>query len=332
MVITRTPFRISFFGGGTDYPVWYEKNGGAVLSTTIDKYCYITCRYLPPFFEHRSRVVWSKIESVKHVDEIGHPAVREALKFIDMGEGVEIHHDADLPARSGLGSSSSFVVGLLHALHALRGRLVTKRQLALDAIHVEQERLKDNVGCQDQAAAAFGGFNKVEFGGPQKIAVHPVTLTPAKLIAFQNHLEMFFTGFSRNASDVAREQILNADKNHRELQAMRQMVDESIEILNRSGDNLDDFGKLLHESWQLKRGLASNITSPAIDELYVAAREAGALGGKLLGAGGGGFLLFFVRPEQQARVRERLKHLLYVPFRFENLGSQIIYYGQTSTS
>ena len=332
MIITRTPFRISFFGGGTDYPVWYEKNSGAVLSATIDKYCYISCRYLPPFFEHRSRVVWSKIESVKHIDEIEHPAVREILKFTGMREGVEIHHDADLPARSGLGSSSSFVVGLLHAIHALKGRLVTKRQLALDAIHVEQERLKENVGCQDQAAAAFGGFNKVEFGGPQKIAVHPVTLSPAKLTAFQDHLAVFFTGFSRNASEIAKEQIANTDKNHRELSAMRQMVDEATAILNHSSGNLDDFGKLLHESWQLKRTLASNITNPAIDEIYRAAREAGALGGKLLGAGGGGFLLFFVKPEHQRGVRERLKDLLYVPVRFENLGSQIIYYGQTSAA
>lgn len=331
MIINRTPFRISFFGGGTDYPAWYEKNGGAVLSTTIDKYCYISCRYLPPFFDHRSRVVWSKIESVKHVDEIEHPAVREILKFIGIADGVEIHHDADLPARSGLGSSSSFVVGLLHALHALQGRLVTKRQLALDAIHVEQERLKENVGCQDQAAAAFGGFNKVEFGGPQKIAVHPVTLNPEKLNLFQDHLMMFFTGFSRNASEIAKEQIANTDRNHRELDTMQQMVDQAMEILNRPDRNVDDFGRLLDESWQMKRRLASNITNQTIDEIYNVAREAGAIGGKLLGAGGGGFILLFVKPEHHARVKGRLKHLLYVPFRFENIGSQIIYYGQTST-
>ena len=326
MVITRTPFRISFFGGGTDYPVWYKNYGrGAALSATINKYCYLSVRHLPPFFEHKSRVVWSKIESVKEIDEIQHPSAREILKFLNIQKGVEIHHNADLPARSGLGSSSSFSVGLLHALHALDGKMVTKRKLALDAIYVEQERLKENVGSQDQVAAAFGGFNKIEFGGPQEISVHPIILNSEKLNLFQDHLMFFFTGLSRNASDVAAEQIKNTHKKTAELEAMLKMTEEALKILNKN-DSLDDFGKLLDENWKFKKSLSSQISTDYIDDIYNAGMEAGALGGKLLGAGGGGFILFFVRPEQQERVREKLKKLLYVPVRFENLGSQIIYY------
>ncbi len=324
MIISRTPFRISFFGGGTDYPVWYENNGGAVLSTSINKYCYISCRHLPPFFEHKSRIVWSKIEAVKHPNEIQHPAVREVLKFLNVQKGVEIHYDGDLPARSGLGSSSSFTVGLLHSLYALNGKMVTKRQLTLDAIHVEQERLKENVGSQDQAAAAFGGFNKIEFGGPHKVAVHPIPINPKKLDLFQNHLMLFFTGLSRNSSDVAAEQIKNTPQKATELKTMMDMVEEAIKILN--GNNFDDFGRLLDETWKIKKSLSSQISNSYIDEIYEAGREAGALGGKLLGAGGGGFILFFARPEVQKKVKEKLKNLLYVPFKFENLGTQIIYY------
>ena len=325
MVITRTPFRISFFGGGTDYPVWYEKNGGAVLSTSIDKYCYISCRYLPPFFAHKSRIVWSKIESVQSPKEIQHPAVRGVLTHLGIDEGLEIHHDADLPARSGLGSSSAFTVGLVHALNALRGNMVSKRQLALDAIHIEQVVLKENVGSQDQAVAAFGGLNKIEFGGPHRIAVQPVILAGERYKLLQDHLMLFFTGVSRNASEIAAEQVNNTHVKSVELQRMARMVDEATGIVMSSGP-LDDFGKLLHEAWQVKKGLSSQISNSFIDGVYESARKAGALGGKLLGAGGGGFMLFFVKPELQPLVRERLKHLLYVPFRFESLGSQIIYY------
>lgn len=325
MVITRTPFRISFFGGGTDYPVWYEENGGAVLSASIDKYCYISCRHLPPFFEHKNRVVYSKIENVQGHDEIQHPSAREVLKYLNIDKGVEIHHDADLPARSGLGSSSSFTVGLLHALHALGGKLVTKRQLALDAIHVEQQKIKENVGSQDQTAAAFGGFNRIEFGGPNKITVQPVFLKPERLKLFQDHLMLFFTGLARNASDVAAEQIKITPSKADELKKMHAMVDEAINILSSEKD-IEEFGKLLHESWKLKRSLTSQISSSYIDEIYDSGLQAGATGGKLLGAGGGGFILFFVKPELQTQVREKLKNFLYVPFRFENLGSQVIYY------
>jgi len=331
MVITRTPFRISFFGGGTDYPAWFENYGkGAVLSTTIDKYCYLTCRYLPPFFDHKTRVVWSKIESVKNHDDIDHPSVRETLKFLNIQKGLEIHHAGDLPARSGMGSNSSFTVGLLNALNALNGKMINKKQLALDAIHIDQGRLKENVGCQDHAAAAFGGFNKIEFGGSDRIAVQPIVLNPKRFNSFQDHLMLFFTGISRNASDVAAEQIKNTHQKTQELKAMLQMVDEAIKIL--SGNYLlDDFGKLLNESWKIKRSLTSRVTNSDIDEIYETGIKNGALGGKLLGAGGGGFILFFVRPEQQKKVREALKNFLYVPFRFENSGSQIIYYAPNHT-
>ncbi len=324
MIITRTPFRISFFGGGSDYPIHFENHGGSVLSTTIDKYCYISARYLPPFFEHKSRIVWSKLESVKHHDEIQHPSAREILKFLNIDKGVEIHHDADLPARSGLGSSSSFSVGLIHALNALNGKIITKRQLALDAVHIEQEKLKENVGCQDQTAAAFGGFNKIEFGGHHKIAVHPISLSSGKLNLLQNNLMLFFTGLARTASEVAEEQIKNTRNKEYEIKSMAKMVDEAINILN-SGD-IEDFGKLLHESWQIKKSLSSQISNSSIDEIYEAGLKSGAIGGKLLGAGNGGFILFFVKPELQNQVKEKLKNLLYVPFKFENLGSQIIYY------
>ncbi|MDD5489586.1 MAG: kinase [Candidatus Moranbacteria bacterium] len=327
MIIIRTPFRISFFGGGTDYPAWFKNNGGAVLSTSINKYCYITCRYLPPFFEHKHRIIWSKIESVKEIDEIEHPVVNAAFKIFNIKEGIEIHHDGDLPARTGLGSSSSFAVGIIHALHALQGKIISKRQLALEAIELEQEILKENVGCQDQAIAAFGGFNKIEFGGPQKITVNPILLAPERLELFQSHLMLFFTGLSRYASEIAAEQIKNTSNKTIELSALKGMVDEAIKILNGTG-SLDDFGKLLDESWRIKKTLSSQISNPRIDEIYAAAKEAGALGGKLLGAGGGGFMLFFVKPELQPKVREKLKDLLYVPFKFENAGSQIIYYGQ----
>ncbi|MDP2598913.1 MAG: kinase [Candidatus Liptonbacteria bacterium] len=325
MVISKTPFRISFFGGGTDYPVWYNENGGAVLSTTIDKYCYITCRYLPPFFAHKSRIVWSKIEAVKNVDEIEHPSARAIIKHLNIKDGLEIHHDADLPARSGLGASSSFTVGLLSALHALRGKSPNKKDLALEAIHVEQNIMKENVGAQDQAAAAFGGLNKIEFGMPHVVSVSPVTVSAKKLGSLQDHLLLVFTGLARSASEVAAEQIKNTKQKTEELKAMRQLVDEAVGILGAPTDNLDDFGRLLHETWLLKRGLSSKITNSTVDSVYDSAMKAGALGGKLLGAGGGGFMLFFADPEKHAHIKEEIGDFLKVPFRFENAGSQIIY-------
>ncbi|MDD5633659.1 MAG: kinase [Candidatus Omnitrophica bacterium] len=260
------------------------------------------------------------------MDEIKHPSVRECLRFFNITHGIEMVHTSDLPARTGIGSSSAFTVGFLKCLYALKGKMVTKRQLALDAIHIEQNIIKENVGSQDQTAVAFGGFNKIEFGGHQEMTVYPVTLSREKQDFFQKHLMLFFTGFSRNASDVAEEQIKNIPEKKQELKIIRQMVEEAFDVLNGNEDNIDDFGKLLHKSWQVKRKLSSKISTSRIDEIYEAAISAGALGGKLLGAGGGGFMLLFVKPELQDRVKECLKGLLYVPFSFETLGSQTIYY------
>ena len=326
MIISRTPFRISFFGGGTDYPVWYNEHGGAVLATSIDKYCYINVRYLPPFFDHKYRVRYSIREEVQDISEIKHPSARECLAFLNFDRGVEIQHNSDLPARIGLGSSSSFTVGLLNALYALKGKMVTKRQLALEAIHVEQDRIEENVGSQDQTTAAFGGFNKIDFGGEAHIQVKPITLNAEKIQLFQEHLMLFFTGFVRTASEIAGEQIKQTPERENELNRMFEMVDEAISILNVNGSDITDFGRLLHKTWMIKRSLTNKITTPLIDEIYETAIKAGALGGKLLGAGGGGCILFFVEPELQPKVKEKLKNLLYVPFQLENLGSQIIYY------
>lgn len=325
MIISRTPFRISFFGGGTDYPVWYEKNSGAVLSTSIDKYCYITIRYLPPFFEHKHRIVYSFIENVRDIDQIQHPAVRELLRYCKIKNGVEVHHDGDLPARSGLGSSSSFTVGLLHCLYALNGQMVPKSKLAREAIHIERNVLKENVGSQDQIAVAYGGFNKIIFGKDGDFRVQPITLRKERIADLQDHFMLIFTGLSRFASTVAKEQIENTPLKIKELNAMQLMVDEAINILN-SRRSLMDFGKLLHESWLLKKCISEKISNPKIDDMYNAAMRAGAIGGKLLGAGAGGFILLFVPPEKKKKVREALKKLLEVKFSFENEGSQIIYY------
>jgi len=325
MIISRTPFRISFFGGGTDYPVWYKENGGAVISASINKYCYITCRYLPPFFNYKYRIVYSQRDEVNDISDIKHPSVRECLRFMSLDKGVEIHHDGDLPARTGLGSSSSFSVGLLNALYALKGKMVSKKQLALESIHVEQNMIKEHVGSQDQTIAAFGGFNKITFNN-QNIEVQPVTIDFDKLQHFQKHLMLFFTGFARTASEIAEEQIKETANRKKELSAMQEMVAVAMDILNQNKDNFDEFGKLLNESWQIKRSLTFKISTPVIDQIYESAIRAGASGGKLLGAGGGGFILFFVKPEIQPQVRKALKKLLYVPFRFDTLGSQVIYY------
>ena len=325
VIISRTPFRISFFGGGTDYPIWYRENGGATLATTIAQYCYLTCRWLPPFFDHNSRIVWSKIELVKDPSEIEHPAVRECLRYLGIEKGIEIHHDGDLPARTGLGSSSAFTVGLLHALYGLLKKMPSKRQLALDTIRIEQEFLKENVGCQDQVAAAFGGFNRIDFERGGGIQVSPTVLNGRRLQDLQDHLILAYTGVSRTASEIAAEQIRATVHKKPELRAIHGMVQEAVRIL-QSQEELDGFGRLLHEGWKLKRSLTDKISTPLIDEIYEAAYRAGALGGKILGAGGGGFLLLFVRPEQQPQVQQVLKDLLRVPVQFENSGSRIIFY------
>ncbi len=325
MIISRTPFRISFFGGGTDYPAWYRVHGGAVLATTIDKYCYISCRYLPPFFENKFRVVYSKIENCLTIDQIAHPAVREALRFVGQTSGVEIHHDGDLPARSGMGSSSSFTVGLLNTLHALGGRMAGKRQLALESIDLEQNQIRENVGSQDQVSAAFGGFNHIVFQPNGEIYVQPVTITPERLGELNSRLLLFYTGVKRTASDVAASYVGDLDSKKRQLRIMKDLVDESISVLIR-GHSLRAFGELLHEGWLVKRSLGSLVTNPHVEVVYQRALDAGALGGKLLGAGGGGFMLLFAEPERHADVKKALSGLIHVPFKFEASGSQIIFY------
>lgn len=325
MIISRTPFRISFFGGGTDYPGWYKEHKGAVVATTIDKYCYISLRYLPPFFEHKSRIIYSQIEHVQSVAEIDHPAVREALRFFKIDQGVEIHHDGDLPARTGLGSSSSFTVGLLHCLYALKGEMVTHDRLAREAIYIEQEMCKDNVGCQDQTLAAYGGFNHIEFGGVNHLQVRTITIPTERTQELQKNLMLVFTGFSRMASQIAAHQIKNISHKQKELKAMYEMTGEAMKILNSTHD-LSAFGKLLNESWKLKRSLSDKVSTPQIDEIYATARRNGAIGGKLLGAGGGGFVLLYAKPQDQAKIKRALKKFLFIPVKFEDQGSQIIVY------
>jgi D-glycero-alpha-D-manno-heptose-7-phosphate kinase len=325
MIICRTPFRISFFGGGTDYPGWYRSHGGAVLATTIDKYCYLTCRYLPPFFEHRFRIVYRKIETCGSIEEIGHPAVRETLRFLRIDRGVELHHDGDLPARSGMGSSSAFTVGLLHALHALRGEMPTRAQLARESLYLEQDVLNETVGSQDQVMATYGGLRHIKFQTNGEISVDPLILPPARVVELKAHLMLFYSGIARTAADVARSYASDLEARRRQLRIMKELVDESIDVL-ASGTDIRAFGDLLHEGWQTKRSLSPQVSSAEVDALYDRARQAGALGGKLTGAGGGGFLLLFVEPDRQAAVTRALDDLIAVPFQFETAGSQVIFY------
>jgi D-glycero-alpha-D-manno-heptose-7-phosphate kinase len=326
MIITSTPLRISFFGGGTDYPIWYREHGGAVLATTIDKRCYITCRRLPPFFEYHSRISYSKVENVRRNDVIEHPSVRACLQFLGIDEGVEIHHVADLPARTGLGTSSAFTVGLLLGLYALKEQMCDKQTLAAEAVHIEQELLQEAVGAQDQVSAAYGGFNRINFLTDGSIEVKRVLTAQRRLVELQQHLALYFTGFSRTASEIAQEQLKVTPQRKKELDTMLQLVDEAEAIVRSTSRSLDEFGRLLHESWQIKRTLTRNITNASIDEIYEAGLSAGALGGKLLGAGGGGFMLFYVPPEHREALRTRLKKLLCVPFAFSHRGSHVVVY------
>lgn len=326
MIITRTPFRISLFGGGTDYTAWFREHGGAVIGMAIDKYCYITVRHLPPFFEHRSRIVYSQVELVKEIAEIKHPAVRGILSDMGIDEGLEIHHDADLPARAGLGSSSSFTVGMINALHALNNRMISKERLAREAIRIEQDVLKENVGSQDQLWAAYGGFNRITFHPDGAFTVTPVILPNGRREELNQSLMLFFTGFSRYATDFADSQIKNIGNRTRQLHTMQGMVDTASEILLNPSIPMRELGKLLHEGWCLKRELADNVSNRQIDEIYEAGREAGAIGGKLLGAGGGGFMVFIVEPDKRQQVRERLKDLIHVSVGVDYDGSKIVHY------
>ena len=326
MVITSTPLRISFFGGGTDYPVWYREYGGSVLSTAINKSCYITCRRLPPFFEYHSRISYTKVENVRRNDAIEHPSVRACLQFLGIEEGVEIHHVADLPARTGLGTSSAFTVGLLLGLYALQDRMRDKQTLAADAIHVEQDMLEETVGAQDQVSAAYGGFNRIDFHADGSIEVKRVLTAPSRVAELEQHLALYFTGFARTASEIAQEQVRLTPQRKQELDTMLQLVNEAEAIVASPSRSLDEFGRLLHDGWQIKRSLTQKISNANIDEIYEAGLSAGAVGGKLLGAGGGGFMLFFVSPERRQALRERMKKLLCVPISFSSRGSHVVVY------
>ena len=331
MIITQTPFRMSFFGGGTDLPAFFNEHGGAVLSTTFDKYCYVNVRHLPRFFDYTSEISYSKLERVTDVNDIQHPAVREAMKYLDMRE-IRLTYEADLPARSGLGTSSSFAVGMLNAFYALKGKYADKKKLADDAIYLERILCNEAGGLQDQIAASFGGFNRINFSA-DGYTVNPVIISPERKKALNERLMLFFTGFSRFSSDIQTATTGAVKDKTAELKEMLSLVDEAEKVLTagrgesgRSDEGLDEFGRLLDRTWRLKRGITARISTDSIDGLYDKALKAGALGGKLLGAGGGGFLLFYVEPERRAAVRAALENLLYVPFEFENSGTRVIFY------
>lgn len=323
MIISRTPFRVSFFGGGTDFPEFYREHGGAVLATSIDKYCYLAVHSLGPFFRHRIRVSYAQTETVIHPSEIRHPLVRECLGLLGIDSCMEISHIADLPGRTGLGSSSSFTVGLLNALHAFRGETCTPAQLAQEAIVVERERVGDAGGHQDQYAAAFGGLRRYDFTA-DGVRERLVPLAPERKKALSDRLLMFYTGVESSAEEILREQSRNTARNIPSLREMRAMVDHAERILTGS-DDLESFGRLLHAAWLHKRSLSSGITNAAIDDAYDVALRAGAIGGKLLGAGGRGFLLLYVEPHAQPAVRDALRQLVEIPFCFSDTGSQIIF-------
>ncbi|MBQ2510519.1 MAG: kinase [Erysipelotrichaceae bacterium] len=324
MIITKTPFRMSFFGGGTDLKEFYEKHGGAVISSTFDKYCYVTVRHLPRFFDYKNQITYSKIERVNGVDEIEHPLVRNAMRMLDMHELI-VTYDADLPARTGLGTSSSFAVGLLNAFHSLKGKQKEKRQLADEAIYVERTMCNEAGGLQDQIAASFGGFNRIDFN-ENGYTVRPVAISEERKEELNDRLMLFFTGFSRFSADIQNDTKKNIQDNTERLLKMKDMVDEAEKILVDENEDLDRFGILLDQSWRLKRSTGNKISTNQIDAIYERALNAGALGGKLLGAGGGGFVLLYVPKDRQEEVRRELKDLLLVPFRFENEGTSVIYY------
>ena len=325
MIITQTPFRMSFFGGGTDMEDYFKANGGAVLSTTFDKYCYVNVRHLPRFFDYSTELSYSKTERVTDIDDIQHPAIRNAMKMLDMHE-IRLTYEADLPARSGLGTSSSFAVGMLNAFYALKGKYADKKKLADEAIHLERVLCNEAGGWQDQIAASFGGFNRINFDS-DGYEVLPLIISPERKEKLNNNLLMFFTGFTRFSSDVQRANNVSGTEDKRlKLKKMYDLVNDAEAVLTDKNQDLDDFGRLLDVTWRLKKGTGSAISTGNIDELYEKGLSAGALGGKLLGAGGGGFLVFYVQPEKQNAVREAMKDLMYIPFKFENGGTRVIHY------
>ena len=323
MIITQTPFRMSFFGGGTDFPEFYNTYGGSVISTTFDKYCYVTVRHLPPFFDYTNELVYSKLERVTNIDEIIHPAIREGMKWFDMHD-LRITYEADLPARTGLGTSSSFAVGLLSAFYALKGKYADKRQLADDAIHLERTLCDESGGVQDQIAASFGGLNRIDFNS-EGYQVNPVIISQERKTELNSNLMLFFTGFSRLSFNIQAAHVREIKNKTEQLLAMKELVYEAEKILTSKCD-LSGFGKLLDLTWKLKRGITNQISADYIDGLYAKAIQAGALGGKLLGAGGGGFMLFYVEQERQQAVRNALDGFMEVPFKFENGGTRVLYF------
>ncbi len=325
MIITKTPFRMSFFGGGTDIESFFQENGGAVLSTTFDKYCYVTVRHLPRFFDFTTHLTYSKMEFVSGVDEIQHPAIRNAMKMLNMEE-IRLIYEADLPARSGLGTSSSFTVGMLNAFYALKGKYADKKKLADEAIYLERELCQEAGGWQDQIAASFGGFNRIDFNQDGIYDVKPVIMHPDRKKQLNDNLLMFFTGFTRFSSDMQKANAVGYAEKQQQLKQMYALVDDAEKILEDKHSDLDDFGRLLDTTWRLKRQTGGAITTDSIDSLYAKGIKAGALGGKLLGAGGGGFLVFYVQPEKRESVMDAMKDLLYVPFQFEDCGTQVIHY------
>lgn len=324
MIITKTPFRMSFFGGGTDMEDFFTEYGGAVLSTTFDKYCYVNVRHLPRFFDYTTELSYSKMERVTDVEDIQHPAIRNAMKMLDMHE-IRLTYEADLPARSGLGTSSSFAVGMLNAFYALKGKYASKKQLADEAIYLERVLCAEAGGWQDQIAAAYGGFNRIDFG-PNGYDVRPVIIDPERKKRLNDNLMMFFTGFTRFSSEVQKANATTQTTKTAQLKQMLSLVDEAEQVLLDKDRDLDDFGRLLDKTWRLKRQTGAAVSTDSIDGLYEKGIQAGALGGKLLGAGGGGFLVFYVQPEKQKAVMEEMSDLLYIPFRFEEGGTRVIHY------
>ena len=326
MIITKTPFRMSFFGGGTDFSSFYNEHGGAVISTTFDKYCYVTVRHLPPFFEYKNHLTYSKEEKISSVDDIQHPAIRNAMKFLNMDE-LRIIYESDLPARSGLGTSSSFAVGMLNAFYALKGQYADKKKLADEAIYLERILCNEAGGIQDQIAASFGGLNRINFSKDGYV-VNPVIISTARKQKLEENLMLFFTGFSRFSSEIQKTTEKSMSAKTGELKELLRLVDDAEKILVDKESDLDDFGRLLDYSWQMKRSISSGISTDSIDSFYSEGIKAGALGGKLLGAGGGGFLLFYVPKDRQQAVKLALSKLLYIPFKFEEEGTKVIYYKQ----
>ena len=327
MIITRTPYRISFFGGGTDYHTWYEEHGGNVLSASINHYNYIGCRYLPPFHaEYKNRIAWRILELTEQFEKIQHNAIRAALLHYDIPHGVEISNQCDLPARSGLGSSSSFCAGLIKAIYALKGEMIAKYGLARETIRLEREILKEDGGIQDQIAAVYGGLNHIIINHNGSFSVNPIVISESRKKEFNDHLMLFFPGIARTSAEIAKEQVKTTKDKSAQLSRMSSMVEDACRILTEETSSLDDFGKLLHETWMLKRSLTDKISNSLIDEIYDTGIKNGALGGKILGAGGGGFILFYSRPENQSQIKQALRNLIHVPFKFDDQGCQIMLY------